>query len=440
MIFAGILGASALGAWVADHPGDVTIQFETVTVDTSFAAVTLAVAALVFFTGLSVWLVGWLRREFPIFGSNREIKRQSRGLTLVNKALVALSAGDHKLAKRLIGQAEVLLPPQPMVHLIAAETASRSGDMEAANARYKALETSDNGRLIGLRGLVTEARRLGHNNEALSLARAAFEENRKSPWVLKTLFSLEVAAGHWGEAETALKKVVKEGLLDSETHVSHTATLLYGQAVEAGLAGDQKQAEKLYKASLAKRPGFAPAVAALAKLDMQGGHPRRAEKRILDAWRDMPHPALAVVYKELDTGEARSDWVKRVRALIAPLTDDPEALILLSDALMAADRPEDAKPLLEKLTVLRPTKRVWRLRLKLAQVLGEETTAIEAALLQAPEGFAWRCQDCGEVAVNWSALCPSCGMFDQITWQSGIDIKPQRSAKQTEATILLLED
>ena len=156
-----ILLVAFAAARLADNPGAVTIDFAGLRVYTSFASMVLAAAVVAATTASIVWLVGWIRRDMPVLGKNAEIKRQGRGLKMLNQSLVALSAGDHKLARKLVEQAEVLLPPQPMVHLIAAEAATRAGDHKAAQARYHALEKTEDGRFLVLRGLVQEARRLG---------------------------------------------------------------------------------------------------------------------------------------------------------------------------------------------------------------------------------------------------------------------------------------
>jgi HemY protein len=354
----------------------------------------------------------------PILGKNAEIKRQGRGLKMLNQSLVALSAGDHKLARRLVEQAEVLLPPQPMVHLIAAEAATRGGDHAAAARRYQALEKTEDGRFLGLRGLVQDARRLGRESEALRLARTAFEENRKSPWVLKTLFALEVAAGNWAEAESALDKVSREKLLSDETVKRHHAALAFATATEAALKGDKAQARKAFRRALAARPDFAPAAAALAKLEFGDGNKRRADKLIRDVWSRAPHPSLAKAFKELDAAESAADWLKRVRGLVDTNPAHPQSLLLLADALMDARAYDAAKPVLETLTSEAPTRAAWQYRLALAHALGENPDPIETALAHAPDGDRWVCADCGHAPTGWAPLCGSCGAFDSHRWQA----------------------
>ena len=437
----GLFFLAAFGAvLLADNPGEVMIDFRGLRFYFSFAKLSAAGAFLMLVAGGLVWLVGWMRRDLPMFGSNSVIKRQARGLKMLNQSLVALSAGDHKLAGRLVGQAEVLLPPQPMVHLIAAEAAQRGGDHASAKQRYAALEETADGRLLGLRGLLSEAKRSGRESEALRLARAAFEENRKSPWVLKTLFALEVAAGNWAEAENALTKVVREGLLEKDISVRHQGALAYAEAAEKLLKGDRAGARKGYKRALSLRLDFTPATVALAKLDLAEGNKKRAQKLVREAWMWVPHPGLARVFKELDIAESKADWLKRVQLLIENRPDHPGSLLLLVDALMDAGEYEAAKPVLDKLTREAPSREAWQFRLGLAHALSEDPDPIEAALAHAEDGALWQCGDCGFKPKGWSPLCPTCDNFDTIEWVQKPEIGRQTTAFDPDSTIALISE
>ena len=438
--FLAILAIAAGAAWLADHPGSVSIEFQSYAVDTSFAALTLMLVLLAALSGLGVWLVGWIRRDMPVLGSNRVIKRQSRGFKLLNQSLVALTSGDHGRARSLIEQAEVLLPPQPMVHLIAAEAATRAGDHTAASKRYAALEETDDGRLLGLRGLLTEARRTGHESEALRLARVAFEENRKSPWVLKTLFALEVAAGNWRDAETALDKVAREKLLSTEEIARHRGALAYAEATELKLKGEKTAARKGLKKAIAARPDFMPAVVSLARLELSEGHAKAAHKVINDAWTKEPHPALASAFKELDTAESTADWLKRVRALTKSSADHPQSKLILVDAMMDAGEYEAVRPLLDGLLKEAPSRAAWQYRLALAHVLKEDPDPIETALRHASDDARWRCSSCGHEPKGWSPLCPSCQSFDTLDWTAKDMVITPQKAFEADSTIALLAD
>ena len=438
--FLAVLALAAASAWLADHPGAVTVQFRAFEIDTSFAALTLMFVIVAAAAAAVVWLVGWLRRDLPVFGSNQIIKRQRRGFKILNQSLVALSAGDPKLARSLVEQAEVLLPPQPMVHLIAAEAATRSGDFVAASKRYLELEDTEDGRLLGLRGLLVEARRTGQENEALRLARVAFEENRKSPWVLKTLFALEVFAGNWREAEAALDKVAKESLLEKAQIARHRGAIAYAEATELKLKGDKAFARKTLKKAIAHRPEFTPATVALARLEVSDNNVGKAKKIISDAWAKEPHPKLATVFKELDAQESATGWLKRVRTLVKLSPDHPESKLLLVDAMMDAGEYEAVKPLLEALLKEAPSRAAWQYRLALAHVLKEDPDPIETALAHASDGAHWHCGECGHRPKGWSPLCSSCSSFDSLEWSAkSVVVKPSQTF-EADSTIALLAD
>lgn len=414
ILFSIFLLLAAGAAWLAGNPGSVTINFISWQLTTSFALLSTALGCICLISGCCVWVIGMIRRELPVIGTNRQLKRQNKGFEYLNKSLVALSSGDHKLAARLVKQSELLLPPQPMLHLIAAEAALKRGYHAEASERFELLKESEDGRLIGLRGLVSEARRTGQSDEALRLARQAFEENRKSPWVLKTLFSLEVAAGHWTTARTALNKVIKEKLIDQEQAARHQGALLFAEAVEQTLKGDQASARKTYEQSLKVRPWFAPSIAALARIDKKAGQEKKASKRLLEAWSKAPYALLARVYKDLDVAESGEDWLKRVRDLISRNPDHRESHLLLADAFLDARRPAEAAPVITRLLEKFGDRLVWELKLRLASQLGQSTDAAEEALQSAPLLPNWYCGDCGTPVRDWSVLCQNCKEFDTL--------------------------
>ena len=302
--------------------------------------------------------------------------------------------------------------------------------------RYEALESTDDGRLLGLRGLINEARRIGQDNEALHLARAAFSENRKSPWVLNTLFSLEVAAGNWQAASEALEKVAKEGLIDKETATRHRGALTYAVATEANLKSETSDAHKGFKKALALRPEFAPAAIGLANLELKTGNKKKAEKIILNAWSVAPRPSLKQLYKELDSHESAKDWIKRAQKLASQKPASDQSILLVAQAFYdAGDYGGATAKLIESKSDNRP-KQTVQLALKVAHALGEDVTALEEELAHAPEGDAWICDDCHHSEPVWSILCKSCGGFDTLYWRSAT--RGRQTVQQSDGSTIAI--
>lgn len=429
-----------LAVWLADHPGAVSIDFQSYRIDTSFAALAGLAATLIFISGALVWLIGYLRRETPIFGSNNAVKRQARGLKLLNQSLVALSAGDHKLTRKLITQAEVLLPPQPMVQLVAAEAASRAGNREEARARYKTLEQMEDGKLLGIRGLLNDARESDQQSEALRLARLAFEENRKSPWVLKTLFALEIKAGNWEAAETALGKVAKENLIDKATITRHKGAITYAKAMENSLQGDNTAAQKGFKQALKLRPEFAPAAIGLANIELKLGNKTKAQKLILDAWAVAPRPSLLTLYKEIDAHESKENWAIRTEKLSAKNPTNELSILAVANAQFDAGNIKAAEQLVEATKPGARSADTVQLALKIKRANQENSLTLENELATATNSAAWQCEDCHQTAETWSLLCTSCKGFDTLYWQDSVTHQHINLQKDTQATIALIQD
>ena len=437
IVFGFIFALAYLGTLIADYAGVVNIDLGDRVISTSLTTI-LGLSALMIFTAIAgTALIAWIINDATFVGRQSAVRRQGRGFAKLNSALVAMAAGDHRMASKLVGEAEVLLPPQPMVHLLAAETALRDGETETARKRYEALEGMEDGRFLGLRGLVQTARQMGREAEALTLARAASDDRPNSPWVLDTLFSLEVTAGHWAEAGQVLDRMAKRGLKDADRVASHKGALAFGEAVEAGLSGDHQQARKLYRQALKVRPGFAPATAALARLEQAAGRRKAAEKLILNAWAEAPFPSLRSAYKSLDVTENRADWLKRARRLAETNPDHRASLLLVADAALKAEDLETANSVLSRLTGQKPDREILQARLTYARQKGEPLETIEQQLSHARLGPGWSCRSCYHPANAWVPLCPHCGAFDSLDWQEDGAPSAPLAAPQTDGLMLM---
>ena len=91
--------------WVADRPGDVAITWMGYRIETSLMVAALAVAALV----LAVMLVWSVLRE--ILRSPEQVslffrhRRAMKGYLAISRGLIAIGAGDLRIARKAAGEA-----------------------------------------------------------------------------------------------------------------------------------------------------------------------------------------------------------------------------------------------------------------------------------------------------------------------------------------------
>lgn len=437
-----VLLAIAGLAWMADHPGAVTIQFQGLQLYTSFAALTMAISLMLLFTSLLVYLWIWLRTDAPIFGRNRIYKQQRQGFEYLNQSMLSLAAGDISRARRLIKNAETLLPPQPMLQLIAAEAATRDGDHGQAAEHYRALEQDDKARFLGLRGLIGEARRTGRTSEALRLAREALGENKKNQWALETIFQLEIAASDWQAAALTLKNAQKLGLFDEQTTKSHRAALLYAQSIEEQMAGNEEMAKKSLTMALKDRPGFASAADRLARIEHVAGKTARAEKVLMAAYSHSPHPELIASLLRLNPTISDNAWRDKLKKLLAAQKDHPVSLLVMAEAELACDHNKECRRLLEALLQSAPTRAAWRLMAHLVDAEDGDSQQARDKSNSAPVDPSWECDSCGQNLVAWLAICPSCDGFDCISWDDHTEshVRASRASVKSDIPITLLNE
>lgn len=414
-----VAAAATLAAWFADNPGQVAVDWLGYRAQTSVAAIAFLLAAL-FFAGMALQrLVTLLRRDLPFSKEKRNRRREARGYFALNRAMVALAAGDRRQAGKLTAKAARLLPPQPLTHIMAAEAAKLAEDHPAVVEHYRALAEDREAAFLGLRGLINEAVAASRQEEARRLAGEAVALRPKSGWALRTLFALDVGAADWTAALETLERAGKAGAFERTAADRHRAALLYCRAVEADLAGKSEEAGRLAREALKLRPGFAPAAVLAVRLDRTSGNRKRAERLLSAAWRESPHPALVEVHDALEQNETPHARFKRVQALVAERREHLESRLAEAAAALAADRRDIAREALQPLRNA-GDGRAYRLLAALADSEDDRGAAAHwrARAAECLDGPAWVCGGCGARREKWTSLCASCGRFDSYDWHS----------------------
>jgi len=421
-------------AWWLDAPGAVAIDWRGWQINTSFVVLVFLFAGLLAIGLLIQALWHWARRDMPLIGENRHLNRQQRGLKFLNQAIVALAAGDGKRAKKLVEKAKKRLPPQPMMHVVAAQAAKLSGDKESAAAEFKGLLEDPKAAFLGARGLLVQAVAEGRTSEARRLAEKAYALNKKSAWAIKTLFDLQVKATDWDEARATLEAGKRSKAFTGDEGQKLLATLYYCQAKEADLGGNREEGRKLVGQALKAKKDFLPAVLMAARLDIDDGNKRRASSILEAAYATSPHPDIARAYSRVAPMETDIARYKRFQKLVKKNMDHPESRMLLAIQALALDKIAEAEKHLDK--VIEETRRAKALTLK--ALLEEKRGAPEdvVATLQqeaakgAPEPL-WECGNCGHRSEKWTLHCPTCRMFNTMEWQTA----PEKPAKAQEEQV-----
>ena len=330
---------AVVAAWLADRPGEVAITWLGYHVDTS-VAVLIGVTATAFcvlaLTGLVLSLAFHAPRRVALRWRQR---RALRGEAAISQGLIAVGAGDVRLARHFAAEATRWSGGRPLQLLLQAQCAQLIGDRDAAEAAFRAMAQNGDTRLFGLHGLFVEARRRGDSVLAREYAEAAAQAQPSLGWAGQAALELRCIEGDWAGALEALERNRRGGLVEAATYRRQRAVLLTARALSVAeedrgalLPGERQSALGFALEATKLSPGFVPAAVLAGRLLARGGDRHRAERILEAAWQSNPHPEIAAIYADLPQGTSARERLTRLRALARLAPQHRETAIALARA------------------------------------------------------------------------------------------------------------
>lgn len=429
LLYLVLVGVFACGAvWIADRPGDLVINWQGYKIETSVSVAVAMVAAIAVLTVVLWNVMRWILAGPEAFALFRRNRRRAKGYEAIARGVVAVGTGDSKRAGREASEARKLLGREPLTLVLAAQAAQLSGDGPGAEAAFRAMTERPETRSLGLRGLFVEAERRGDRAAAKALAE---EASKLTPdtWAGQSLFDYQCAEHDWAGALQTLDRLNANRLLEKGDVRRRRAVLLTAQAMDEG--GDPQTAVKRAREAHSLAPDFPPAAALAARLLAEQGDPKKAMKIVEATWSKTTHPDLAEVYVHVRPGDSARDKLKRARALSERSGEDPEGLIALARAAMAARELAEARVAIAKLLSVRPTARACLLMAELEEVEhGDQGRAREwlGRALRAPRDPAWVAD--GVSSEAWAPVSPVSGKLDAFVWKIPVEESRPRLAAE----------
>jgi HemY protein len=414
LAFAALIGCGA--AWIADRPGDVAVTWLGYQIETS-VAVAIAALAVVLILIILVWtLIRTIWRSPDLIAMALSQRRGVRGYLAISRGLVAIGAGDARVARQAADEAERIAPGEPLVLLLKAQNAQLAGDRAAAEAAFRAMAEHADTKLLGLRGLYIEAQRRKDTLAARSFAEEAAKSAPSLGWAGQAVLEFRCAAADWVGALAALDRNSKHGLIDKAEYRRQRAVLLTARALAAEET-DRDTARSLALDALKLAPTLVPAAELAGRLLGEASELRRASRVLERAWIANPHPDLADTYAHLRPGDSARERLARVQTLALKLPGHPEGALAVARAALDAQEFAAAREALRPL-LREPTQRVAALAAEIERRdSSDEGRAREwmARALRAPRDPAWTAD--GYVSDRWMPVSPLRGRLDAFQWK-----------------------
>ncbi|MEJ2624608.1 MAG: heme biosynthesis HemY N-terminal domain-containing protein [Pseudolabrys sp.] len=409
-----VLAAAALGAsWMADRPGDIAVTWLGYHIETSVTVAAVALVVLVLVLMLVFWLVRMLLRSPGQMSMFMHRRRVMKGYQAVSRGLIAIGAGDQKLARRSADDAVRLTPGEPLTLLLSAQSAQMAGDRPAAERAFRAMTQHEETKLLGLRGLYVEAQRRGDTDGARRAAEQAAKVAPALGWAGQAVLDDRCGVDDWAGALTALERM--KGGMAKEEYRRKRAVLLTARAQRLP-DSERDTARNLALEAVKLAPGLVPAAAMAGRRLVEAGELRRARRILEAAWRANPHPDIADAYADLRLGDSARDRLNRTQKLAALVPGQLEGALAVARAALDAGEFATARSALEPYVSV-PTRRVATLMAEIEEAEHGDTGRVRewmARAMRAAGDPVWTAD--GVVSDRWLPVSPN-GRLDGFEWR-----------------------
>lgn len=423
-----LLAALAAGfAWLADRPGTLTIRWLGREIEMSF----IAGVALAFVCVVALWFIWSLFRRLwhspQAVGQYWSFRKNRKGYESLSRGIIAAGAGDASAAAKHAAIAGNALMDEPLVNVLAAQSAQLKGDRATVRRIFEAMTKSPDTEALGLRGLFVEARQSGDVATARRHAERALALNPRLQWASTAVLQLQSVSKDWPAAAATLAQQVKAGLIPAAEGNRKQAAMLAAQALSLE---ERNRGEALALATKAHKldPTLVPAALVAARVHVAEGAPRKATKIIRETWGHSPHPDLALIMAHLKPSDGPDARFERVRDLVREKDGGLEGAVALATAAVRAQRWDVARETLKPYAANKPQARVCALMADIEEAQGDKGRAREwlARAIAAPRDPIWVSD--GVASPRWTPVSPVSGEIVPCEWKAPFDMPEQLEA------------
>lgn len=458
IIFCIVLGVISLGVnWLFDNDGTISAEwvgyrFEA---SVSFIIISLTLSAI-----LAIAVMQLLISFFAIperVAHKRELARLNRGISFLTQGFASIAAGDIKEADRLARKTKQYLGnEQPMALILEAQVAQMEGNHGKAKRNYSLLLENKATRLIGLKGMLNEAKRSGDLKKAVELAEETYRSSQEPETILPVLLELYKREQQWEKAialtEIGAGRSAFNKFAGSKFNVRRERAILYYMYARSMFDKDKlKRSLELAEKSYKLYPQFTPSVTLIAQAAVKSGMLRKAVSVISKAWKRHPRPKFAEIYLHIYANETHKKQLKKANKLAGNNPKHEESHMIIATAAIAAEDATLARNHLKLAMADGETMRGCRLMAKIEEMEGQGGSIMagewhEKANSAIPDP-TWMCRNCRHTSDRWELICNHCSSMDSFAWEThknkagSIKTEEQgRAEEQTSPTLTLVHD
>lgn len=450
LIFVAVLAVLTLGAtFLLEAGGAVRITAAGWELSLGPLQLLIGVLVLIVVLWLLMKLVGLLLAVLRFANGDEtaisryfDRNRERKGYQALSEGLLALAAGEGRLALARARKAEYYLDDPALTTLLVAQAAEAAGDTTRAAEAYKAMLAAPHTRFVGIRGLLQQKLAEGDTATALKLAEKAIELRPKHTETQDILLRLQTEQRDWKGARATLGAKLKAGTLPKDVYRRRDAVLALQLAATVLDEDASIEAREAAIEANKQSPDLIPAAVMAARSYINKDNAKNATRVLKKAWDAKPHPDLAAAFAEIVPDESPEARIKRFKTLVANHPDHEETRLLMAELYITAEDFPSARRSLGDLAEKHPTQRSIAIMAAIERGQGADDAVVcgwMARALTAPRGARWCCDRCQAIHAKWDPICENCGGFDTLSWREPPETSGP-SATGAELLPLLVKD
>ncbi|MGZ3352200.1 MAG: heme biosynthesis HemY N-terminal domain-containing protein, partial [Xanthobacteraceae bacterium] len=331
----------------------------------------------------------------------------------ISRGLIAIGAGDLRVARKSAAEAARLSPGDPLALLLTAQSAQMAGDRNTAQRAFREMTKRDDTKLLGLRGLYIEAQRYSDADAARLAVEEAAKVKPAAGWAGQAVLDYRCAAADWAGALDALDHM--KSALEKPDYRRKRAVLLAARA-QALADIDRDTSRALVLESVKLAPDLVAAAALAGRRLAESGEPRKARKILEAAWTINPHPDIAESYANLRLGDSARERLVRMKKLADKVPGQLEGALAVARAALDAREFAIARAALAPYLSV-PTRRVATLMADIEETEHGDEGRVREWMMRAMRASGdpvWTAD--GVVSDRWLPVSPN-GRLDGFEWK-----------------------
>ncbi len=367
-----------------------------------------------------------LRKTYVQVQGRMKKRRREKAEELYNRGVDAHLSGKEEQAVKLLEDAVQKDPDFIFPFFRLGTVYLRQGKYDQAIELHQKARVAHPKNLRLLLMLVDDYVAAGKSEDAAVILREIIRKDDGNRTALTILRDIQEGRDEWEEAIETQKKLLKlSGKEQSEQ--SHLRGLQYQCSVNFIDKGEHDRALKLLRDILKESPDFIPAILSQGEAYIAMGKLDEGLKVLVDGYRTHKKPVfLQVMAQKLMDQENPRKLIEIYRELLEKMPQDVFVnlfygktclrLEMIDDGFMALKKVESLgydSPLLHALLGEANARRE-----RFQEAIEEFRKFIDISLGMNPH---YQCGNCGHTAMQWSARCESCGMWDTSTIPGLVD-------------------